>query len=133
MSTSGVAPSSRKRLMVVDDEASILAAMGSYFRGRGFDVDCASSLEEARHLLEQARYDCAIVDLRLTPTQPSEGLDLVAHIRARGFDTRIIVLTAYGSPATEMEARGRGADAFLHKPKPLGELAQLVQQLLTRS
>ena|SRR5688572_22666406 len=116
--------------MVVDDEASILAAMGSYFRGRGFDVDCASTVDEARHLLAQSRYDCAIVDLRLTPTHPADGLSLVDLIRQGGGDTRIIVLTAYGSPATETEARARGADAFLHKPRPLGELAELVSNLV---
>jgi len=51
-------------------------------------------------------------------------------IRSQNPQTRIIVLTAYGSSEMEDEARRCGADAFLRKPKPLSQVAQVVQGLL---
>ena len=51
-------------------------------------------------------------------------------IRDHNPQTRIIVLTAYGSTEMEDEARRCGADAFLRKPKPLSQVAQVVQGLL---
>ncbi|HEX3253302.1 MAG TPA: response regulator, partial [Pyrinomonadaceae bacterium] len=51
-------------------------------------------------------------------------------IREHNPQTRIIILTAYGSPEVEDEARRCGADAFLRKPKPLSQVAQVVQGLI---
>ena len=41
-----------------------------------------------------------------------------------------MILTAYGSPAAEKEARTRGVDAFIHKPKPLAEVARVIGELV---
>jgi two-component system, NtrC family, response regulator AtoC len=71
-----------------------------------------------------------IQDLRLTMTTNHDGLDMIRIIRERNPQTRIIVLTAYGSAEVEDEARRCGADAFLRKPKPLSQVAQVVQGLL---
>jgi CheY-like chemotaxis protein len=51
-------------------------------------------------------------------------------VHQRNPDTRIVVLTSYGSPEAEAEARNAGADAFLRKPKPLSQVAQVVQGLI---
>lgn len=119
-----------QRILVVDDEAPILLAMGSYFRKHGYDVDCAREREEAEALLTTRRYACVIADLRLTAAHGADGLEIVGFVRERCPFTRIIIMTAYGSAATEREARHRGVDAFLHKPKPLPDLAQIVYGLL---
>lgn len=120
----------RHRLLIVDDVEAILFAMREYFSMRGFDVDCARQKEEALALLGEERYAAAIVDLRLTGSQSIEGLELADAVRKRWPSTRIIMLTAYGSPGIEAEARARGVDAFLHKPHPLPDVARIVLGLL---
>jgi ActR/RegA family two-component response regulator len=55
---------------------------------------------------------------------------MIKLIRDHNPQTRIVVLTAYGSSDMEDEARRRGADAFLRKPKPLSQVAQVIQGLI---
>lgn len=116
--------------MVVDDEEPILFAMREYFTTQGFAVDCARELEEAEALLSKVRYSAVIADLRLSGTHGTEGLEIVDQIRERWPGTRTILLTAYGSPEIEDEARRRGVDAFLRKPKPLPEVARILVSLI---
>jgi two-component system NtrC family response regulator len=118
------------RLLVVDDEESICFSMSEYFSLHGYRVDTARELEEAEKLIEATEYKVVIQDLRLTTTRNPDGLDIIKMIRSQNPQTRIIVLTAYGSTEMEDEARRCGADAFLRKPKPLSQVAQVVQGLL---
>jgi DNA-binding NtrC family response regulator len=118
------------RLLVVDDEESICFSMSEYFSLQGYKVDTASELEEAEKLLGATNYKVVIQDLRLTMTTNQDGLNMIKMIRQHNPQTRIVVLTAYGSPEIEDEARRYGADAFLRKPKPLSQVAQVVQGLL---
>jgi CheY-like chemotaxis protein len=117
-------------ILVVDDEVPILFAMREYFTPLGYRVDCAREREEAEALLAHTHYQVVIADLRLSGINSNEGLEILGFIQQRTTNTRIVVLTAYGSPQLEMEARRRGADAFLHKPKPLSEVAEVVARLL---
>ena len=118
------------RLLVVDDEESICFSMSEYFSLQGYKVDTASEVEEAEKLLGSTEYKVVIQDLRLTMTSNHDGLDMIKLIREHNPQTRIIVLTAYGSAEIEDEARRCGADAFLRKPKPLSQVAQVVQGLI---
>ena len=118
------------RILIVDDEDAILFSMKEYFTGRGFAVDCAQEMEEAEALLATCRYDAAIVDLRLTGTNCIEGLEIVEYIKERCSGTRIVLLTAYGSPEIETEARVRGIDAFLQKPMPLSAVERIVYEVI---
>jgi DNA-binding response OmpR family regulator len=121
------------RLLIVDDEPPILLAMRNYFGAKGYAVDCAREREEAEALLSAYPYACVILDLRMTPAHGGDGLEVLAHARMRRPASRIVILTAYGSPAAEAEARSRGADAFIRKPVPLPELARLVAALVGRA
>ena len=118
------------RILIVDDEESICFSMSEYFSLHGYQVDCARERQEAETLLAQTPYEVVIEDLRLGGTRNTEGLEIVELIRSRHPSTRIVVLTAYGTTEMEAEARKRGADAFLHKPKPLADVAQVVYGLL---
>jgi ActR/RegA family two-component response regulator len=63
-------------------------------------------------------------------TSNHDGLGMIKLIREHNPQTRIVILTAYGSAEIEDEARRCGADAFLRKPKPLSQVAQVVQGLI---
>lgn len=117
-------------ILIVDDEESILFAMGQFIMAHGCTVDTASELEEAQALLTNVRYHLVVADLRLSGIHGSEGLDLVRMVRECCPHTRVIMLTAYGSPEMEAEALRRGADAVLHKSMPLAEVADHAMKLL---
>ena len=122
-------PSSTK-LLVVDDEESICFSMSEYFSQHGFSVDTAREIEEAEGLIEETDYQIIIQDLRLGLTRRPDGIEIIKLVHKRNPETRIVVLTSYGSPEAEVEARRAGADAFLRKPKPLSQVAQVVQGLI---
>ena len=118
-----------KRILLVDNEESILLAIKRSLSGLGFTVDCARELEEAEALASCNPYDVAIVDLSLREHGTTEGLEVLRFMRRRRPCTRTILLTAYGTPTIEREAFRRGCDVFLHKPKPLSELARIATEL----
>jgi len=121
---------SAKSLLVVDDEESICFSMSEYFSQQGFKVDTAREMEEAEGLIKVRDYEVIIQDLRLGLARRSDGLEIIRLVHQRNPDTRIVVLTSYGSAEVEEEARRAGADAFLRKPKPLSQVAQVVQGLI---
>lgn len=120
-------------LLVVDDEESIRFSLSEYFSQCGYKVDAAHDLEEAEKLIASRKYQVVIQDLRLSFTPRNHGLEIIKLIHSRSPDTRIVVLTSYGSTEIEAEARRSGADAFLYKPKPLSQVAQVVQGLMESS
>src|SRR6266550_6369335 len=81
------------RMLVVDDEESILFAISDFFSLRGFIVDCAREVEEAWACLSGNHYGVVIADLRLTGIYGAEGLELVSYIREKSATTRVLLLT----------------------------------------
>lgn len=127
--SNGIDPKSR-HLLVVDDEESICFSMRDYFSQHGFKVDTAREMDEAESLIKVTDYNVIIQDLRLGLARHPDGLDIIKLVHKRNPETRIVVLTSYGSTEAEAEARRAGADAFLRKPKPLSQVAQVVQGLI---
>lgn len=115
-------------LLIVEDSAPIRFGMTEYFRARGFQVDEASDLDEALAMLVTREFDLVITDLRLS--DQVEGLDVVAEVRQHHQATRVILLTAYGTPAVEAAAAHLGAHLFLQKPIRLTDLEQAAVSLL---
>ena len=120
----------RHQLLVVDDEQSIVFSMSDYFTQKGFKVDTAYEVEEAETLIDTNEYEAMILDLRLGASPYPLGLDVIKFAHQHKPNTRIVVLTACSSVEIEKEALSTGADVFLRKPKPLSQLAQVVQVLV---
>jgi len=118
-------------LLIVEDSEPIRFGMSEYFRARGYEVDEASDLDEALAILVTHDYDLVITDLRLS--DEVEGLDVVAELHEHHQATRVILLTAYGSPAVEAAATHLGAHLFLQKPIRLPDLEQAAANLLGRA
>lgn len=118
------------RLLIVDDEDSIRFSLSSYFESHGFVTDCASNIEQVENLVENGTYSVAISDLRLDRQQRMGGLDVINLIHRRHPETLIVVLSAYKTPEIESEMANCGISAYLSKPKPLPDLAQVIFSLL---
>lgn len=124
----------RHRVLLVDDEQSILFTLGECLRRLGYEVDCADTLTSALSCLRSGRsHALVIADLRLSPPNGQEGLAILEEARRCNPGVRTIMLTAYGSPTTEREARARGVDAYLVKPKRLREISDVIAALLDGS
>lgn len=117
------------RLLIVDDEESIVFSMHDYFTEQGWVVDCARKRDDAEAMANANEYDAVITDMHLTGFRAAEGLELVSYLRARG-SAKVIVLTAYATCALEREAIERGAHAFLQKTVPIWQVARLARELI---
>jgi DNA-binding NarL/FixJ family response regulator len=124
------ATTTKERILIVEDEQSILLAISDYLTNLGYEVDGVSEMHAAQTLLAQKRYTAVISDLRLTGTDANEGLALAELVHRQFPGTEMILLSAYGSAAVEQRARAHGVNVFLHKPKPLAELAQIIYSVV---
>ena len=114
-----------KLILIVDDEPACRLALEEVLRGSGHDVHGVATREEAEDLVLRHRYDVALLDNRLSGSDSThEGLDLLCRIRARCSETRVILITGYGSALLESTARDLGAAGYLEKPIPLERILE---------
>jgi two-component system response regulator RegA len=112
------APSPRS-ILVVDDDDTLRTRLAAAFRQRGYEAWEASSEAEARTTASAESPEYAVVDLRLGV---ESGLDVVRALRAIDAETKIVVLTGYGSIATAMEAVRLGATGYITKPADVDDV-----------
>jgi len=115
------------RILVADDEEGVLFALKEYLGCCGWEVDAVLDPREAQRLLATCRYAAVITDLRFSGPSGNEGLAIVKAARTHNPGAPVVLMTGFGSPEAEKEARKLGVDAFVPKPVPLWELARLVQ------
>jgi two-component system, response regulator RegA len=104
---------SRRRLLIVDDDAVFARTLARSFERRGYDVRTASGPKQMDEVVAGWTPNDAVVDLRL---ENASGLTAVAALKALGPTMRIIVLTGFASIATAVEAIKLGAVNYLTKP-----------------
>jgi DNA-binding NtrC family response regulator len=115
----------RKRVLVVEDEQKLRRVIELQLAAAGFDVDKAGSAEEGLKLADRA--DLILTDLRLPGI---DGLQFLGAIRRVNSQTPVIVMTAFGTVETAVEAMKGGAIDFLLKPFSLDHLMTVVQKAL---
>jgi DNA-binding NarL/FixJ family response regulator len=120
------------RLLIVDDEPTVLFAISSYLGGTDWTVDCAVELEEAQALLANVVYDVVITDVRLSDVQQAEGLHVISFIRDRAIDVPLVVLTAFETEGIRREVERLGVSALLCKPQPLETIVRLIDKLAAK-
>jgi two-component system response regulator PilR (NtrC family) len=118
------------RLLIVDDEESLVEFLSLLFQQEGFEVDTARSTEEARRAFERRGYDLVLCDI-LMPD--GNGLDLLKEIKAANANTAVIMMTAYTSTKSAIEAMKLGAYDYVSKPFDVEELKVLAQKALERA
>ena len=99
-------------LLIVEDNARFADTLATELRDRGYAVESVGSLAAVKQI-DVSRFRYAIVDLRL---RQDSGLDVIQEIKSRSPETRIVVLTGYGSIATAVQATKLGAAHYLAKP-----------------
>ncbi len=104
---------STNTLLLVDDDAPFRTRLARALEKRGFEVIAVESLFDARQVLAETPPAYAAVDMRLGD---GNGLDLVADLRERRADVRVVMLTGYGNIASAVAAIKAGAIDYLPKP-----------------
>ena len=115
----------KKRILVVEDEEKLRRVIELQLASAGFDVDKAATAEEGLRQVDRA--DMVLTDLKL-PNM--DGLQFLALIRRQNSQVPVVMMTAFGSVETAVEAMKAGATDFLLKPFSLDHLMQVVQKAL---
>lgn len=116
------------RLLIVDDEPSILATMAPLLRSRGYEVSTAMSAKACLESVERLDPDLIVLDLGLPDV---DGVEVCRLLRD-GRSTPIIVLSARGKEADKVEALDAGADDYVTKPFGAEELLARIRVALRR-
>lgn len=115
------------KLLLVENEAVIIAMIQKFFAGRGFDVTTARTFDE--YLAKRdLGYVAAIVDCSLEGALNRDGLRVVRDLKMQSLLTYVIMFTANQDPALLESARQAGADEVLTKPASLTRLDTLIQE-----
>jgi two-component system response regulator AtoC len=115
------------RVMVVDDDAETLALMLEIVAKEGFEVETAEDAETALRRLEQWQPELVITDIHMPGM---DGLALLAAVREKEPDIPVVLLTAYGSLKTAVDAIKAGAFDYLSKPFVVEDIRLVVRRAL---
>jgi two-component system OmpR family response regulator len=118
------------RILVVDDEPSIVDAVATALRYEGFEVEEAANGRDAIAAVARFDPDLVVLDWMLPDI---EGIEVGRRIRERGFKTAILFLTAKEAVENKVEALRAGGDDYVTKPFSLAEIVARVQAILRRT
>ncbi len=118
-----------ERLLLVEDEDTLCDSLRRVFIAEGYEVDKADSAEAAFKLLEGKSYDLIITDIILPGIS---GIELLTRYRKENPSQKVIIITAYASLTTAVEAIKAGASDFIVKPLMHDEMKRAVRNTLDK-
>ncbi|GAB2851711.1 sigma-54 dependent transcriptional regulator [Pseudoduganella ginsengisoli] len=120
------------RILIVDDDAAVLASLSLLLKQSGFTARTCDEPRAALALLEQEPFDLVLQDMNFSlQTSGDEGLQLLAHIRALRPALPVLLMTAWGSIALAVKGMQAGAANFFTKPWDNSQLVQLIRATLS--
>ena len=120
----------RHRILVVDDEPSIVDAVATALRYEDYDVEEAGTGREALTAVTSFEPDLIVLDWMLPDI---EGIEVGRRLRAQGYKTAVLFLTAKDATENKVEALRAGGDDYVTKPFSLAEIVARVQAILRRA
>lgn len=118
-----------KKILIVDDEPTILMTMSHVLSSKDTMVITSSRIEEAEEALARYAFDLVIADIRLSGMDGIEGLELLSYVKQNNPKTEVIIMTAYGSDEMREEAYRRGAFYYFEKPIDIPQLIEKAQSI----
>lgn len=115
----------KRKILIIDDEQSLLESLEMYFSEKGFFVHCATTASEGLEMNRSVLPDVIILDVRL-PDQ--NGLDILEELQGNKHVKNIIIITAFHDMDTTIKAMKRGALEYIPKPIDIEELEQAVDR-----
>jgi DNA-binding response OmpR family regulator len=120
-----------KKVLIVDDEETLTWSMArSLSRDKDkYEVIIANNGKEALNLLTKSKVDLVISDIRMPDIN---GLDLLVKIRKEYPQTKVIIMTAYGSSDVHKEANRRGSLYYVEKPFEISDIRKIIIDLIDK-
>jgi len=118
----------KRRILLVDDDMPVLLTLKAVLELQGFEVETATSTEEALARLESAAYQMVISDLRMDTEDA--GMKVIEAARRQSYDPATALLTAYPPPGEDWD--DEPAETLLVKPLGTTDLLRQVEALLIR-
>lgn len=119
----------KKKILIVDDEKNIRIALKQCFKGENYKVEMANDGEEAIEKLKNDRYDLILMDYQM-PNK--NGLEVLEDIRKNNIETRVIIMTAYGTVDIAVDSMKLGAVDFISKPFTIAKVKDVVRESLKK-
>jgi len=116
---------SKRNILVIDDDKSILRTFTRILKKSGYDIDIAETGKEALEKSKEKNFDLALIDIRLPDM---DGTDLLVKIKPNMKNAIKIMITGFPSLETGVKALDEGADAYLVKPVKPEELIALIEE-----
>ncbi len=116
-----------KTILVVDDEPSMRIALSESLESCGYKVEVSKSGADALEKFQEDKFEVVITDMRMPGMS---GMDVLRGIKKVSSKTPVIVITAYGTVNTAVEAMKEGAADFLMKPFSIDHLESLVKKVV---
>lgn len=117
------------RILVVDDEKGMRDFLSIMLNKDGYEVVCAANGAEAFSLLQREIFDLVISDVKMPDTN---GIDLLRAIKDLSAETVVIMITAYGTTESAVEAMKLGAYDYITKPFKVDEIRLIIQKALEK-
>ncbi len=117
----------KKRILVVDDERNMLRLAEMMLEELGYESLQADNAEEAIRILDGKRVDLVLTDLKM-PTGMS-GIDLLMEIRRRVLKMPVVIMTAYGTIKSAVEAMKQGASDYILKPFDVDSIEMVISKV----
>jgi len=114
----------RISLLIVDDEESVRDSLYNWFIEDGYEVDCAANAKEALTKIEAGNFDIILADIKMPGM---DGLEMHRRIKAIDSDVIVIVMTAFASVETAVQALKDGAFDYVTKPFDPDDLSHLIR------
>ena len=111
-------------MLIVDDEESVRDSLYNWFIEDGYEVDCAANAKEALIKVEAGKYDIILADIKMPGM---DGLEMHRRIRATNSDAIVIIMTAFASVETAVQALKDGAFDYITKPFDPDDLSHLIR------
>src|SRR5208337_3073059 len=121
--------SGRWKILVVDDEMIVRESLVDWFRMSGYDVEGADGGRSALEMVDKKDYDFIFLDIKMPDV---DGFEVLDNVKTNCPNSMVVMITAYGSIETAVDAMKRGACDYLTKPFEPGDLVALLERLLQR-
>ncbi len=118
------------KLIIVDDEKQIRAALRDILEYEGYEVDEAKDGEEGLDMIMHKKYDVALCDIKMPKMN---GLELLMKVNEAERSTQVVMISAFGNVENAVEATKRGAFDFITKPPDLNRLLITVRNAIEQS
>jgi DNA-binding response OmpR family regulator len=118
------------KILIIEDDHSLLENTKTQFEKAGFGVDCASTSEEGLSLLEINEYDSIVLDINLPD---GNGFEVCEKVRKHENTTPIIIMTARDAVSDRIKGLNLGADDYVLKPVDSQELIARVKAQIRRN